>query len=160
MFSVLSPSVPLIEAVFVVVPVCFNHLNFAKSVELESLIADHIGEVPLLDAFLIVVVLEFLELVAEREVHFLEGVVYLIAQRSGDALDVGILGDVLLEVFEDDLELLHELLVQLLGFMLQMIQFVLLVLDLVLSLENYLLLTEQLVFRVKDSPSQCGHRCY
>lgn len=160
MLAIVPPRVCLASAILAVFPLCLDHLDLPEGVELESFVADHIGEVPLLNAFLVVVVLQLLELVAERQVHFLEGVVDLVFERGGDALDVGVLNDVLLQVFEDDFELLHQLLVQPLRLVSQVVQFVLLVFYLVLLLQDYLFLAEQLVLGVDNGACQRSHRSH
>lgn len=158
MLSIIAPGISLVDAIPVAFPLCLDHFDLPEGVELESFVADHMGEVPLLNAFLVVVVLQLLELVAERHVHFFEGVVDLILERGGDALDVGVLNDVLLQVSEDDPKLLHQLLVQPLRLVLQVVQFVLLVFYLVLLLKNDLLLAEQLVLGVDNGACQCSQR--
>jgi hypothetical protein len=156
--AVVSPGVPFLNAVLVVLPVRFDDLNLLERVELESVIADHVGEVPLLHGFLVVVVLELLHLLVEGAVHLLEGAVDFGLEGVGVALDVGIIGNGVLQVPEDDLELLRQLLVQLLGLVAQVVQLVLLALDLVVLFVDDLLLAEDLVFGVDDSASQRSHR--
>jgi hypothetical protein len=107
MVAITSPCITLIDAIFIVLPIGLNNLNFSEGIELESLIADHICKIPLLHSLLIVIALQRLQLIMYGPIHLLESGVDLILECSRKARHVGVIKDVGLKIFEDDLELLH-----------------------------------------------------
>ena len=93
--------------------------------------------------------LEVLYLVPDCAVDLVEGGVDFRLEGVGEALHVGIIHHVIFEILEDDLHLLCELFVDLLGLVLQVDQLLLLALDFVVLLVDHLLFAEDLVFGVE-----------
>lgn len=101
---------------------------------------------------------EFLDLVPYGSVDLVKGGVYLCFEGVGEALHVGVIHHITFEILEDDLHLLSELFVNLLGLVLQVNQLLLLTLYFVILLIYHPLFPEDLVLGVENRSSEAYKR--